>query len=131
VTTSVAVRQRQIYIAAGANLLFVLSLFLPWYSLGSYDSVNGWSALAAPWLVLIAALVALAALFAEVYRLVLPLHLNPLGVAAYASSIPLWFSASDLLGGGGTGRDWGLFVAVAAAVVATVFSVRVWRQARR
>jgi hypothetical protein len=131
VTTSATVRQRQIFIAAGANILFVLSLFLPWYALGSYDSVNGWSALASPWLVLITTLVALFALFAEVYRVVLPLRLNPLGVAAYASSIPLWFSVSDLLGGGGTGRDWGLFVAVIAAAVATVFTVRVWRQVRR
>ena len=76
-STSRAVRQRQIYIAAGANVVFVLSLFLPWYALGSYDSINGWSALAAPWLILLVALVALAALFAEVYRIVLPLRLDP------------------------------------------------------
>lgn len=130
-STSRAVRQRQIYIAAGANVLFVLSLFLPWYALGSYDSINGWSALAAPWLILLVALVALAALFAEVYRIVLPLRLDPLGVAAYASTIPLWFTTSALVGGGGTGRDWGLFIGFVAALVATVFAVQLWRAVRR
>ena len=130
-STSRAVRQRQIYIAAGANVLFVLCLFLPWYALGSYDSINGWSALAAPWLILLVTLVALAGLFAEVYRVVLPLRLDPLGVAAYASTIPLWFTASALVGGGGTGRDWGLFVGFVAALVATVFAVQLWRAVRR
>jgi hypothetical protein len=131
VSTSRAVRQRQVYIAAGANVVFVLSLFLPWFALGSYDSINGWSALPAPWLILIVAIVALAALVAEVYQMVLPLRLDPLGVAAYASSIPLWFTVSSLIGGGGTGRDWGLFVALIAAVVATVFSAQLWRGLRR
>ncbi len=130
-STSAAVRQRQIFIAAGANVLFILSLFLPWFALGSYDSINGWSALPAPWLILLVALVALAAFFAEIYRIVLPLRLDPLGVAAYASTIPLWFTTSDLLGGGGTGRDWGLFIGFVAALVATVFAVRVWREVRR
>lgn len=130
-STSRAVRQRQIYIAAGANVLFVLSLFLPWYALGSYDSVNGWSALAAPWLILLVTLAALAGLFAQVYRVVLPLRLDPLGVAAYASTIPLWFTTSALVGGGGTGRDWGLFIGFVAALVATVFAVQLWRAVRR
>ncbi len=52
-------------------------------------------------------------------------------MAAYASSIPLWFATTNLISGGGTGRDWGLVVAFLAAVVATVFAVRVWREARR
>jgi hypothetical protein len=131
VSTSAAVRQRQVYIAAGANIVFILSLFLPWFALGSYDSISGWSALPAPIVILLVALVAIAGLFAEVNRVALPLRLDPSGVAAYASSIPLWFATTDLISGGGTGRDWGLIVAFVAAVVATVFAVRVWREIRR
>jgi len=131
VSTSAAVRQRQIYIAAGANVVFVLSLFLPWFALGSYDSISGWSVLPAPFVILLATLVAIVGLFAEVSRIALPLRLDPVGVAAYASSIPLWFATTDLIGGGGTGRDWGLVVAFLAALVGTVFAVRVWRETRR
>ncbi len=130
-STRAAVRQRQIYIAAGANIVFIVSLFLPWFALGSYDSVSGWSVLPVPLLIMIVSLVAIAGLFAEVNGIALPLRLDPLGVGAYASSIPLWFAASDLIGGGGTGRDWGLVVAFLAALVATVFAVRVWREGRR
>ena len=130
-SVSAAARQRQIYIAAGANVVFILSLFLPWFALGSYDSISGWTALPAPLVILLAAAVAIIGLFAEVNRVVLPIRLDPLGVAAYASSIPLWFATTNLISGGGTGRDWGLVVAFLAAVVATVFAVRVWREARR
>ena len=130
-SVSAAARQRQIYIAAGANIVFILSLFLPWFALGSYDSISGWTALPAPLVILLAAAVAIIGLFAEVNRVVLPIRLDPLGVAAYASSIPLWFATTNLISGGGTGRDWGLVVAFLAAVVATVFAVRVWREARR
>jgi len=131
VSVSAAARQRQIYIAAGANIVFILSLFLPWFALGSYDSISGWTALPAPLVILLAAAVAIIGLFAEVNRVMLPIRLDPLGVAAYASSIPLWFATTNLISGGGTGRDWGLVVAFLAAVVATVFAVRVWREARR
>lgn len=130
-SVSAAARQRQIYIAAGANIVFILSLFLPWFALGSYDSISGWTALPAPLVILLAAAVAIIGLFAEVNRVALPIRLDPLGVAAYASSIPLWFATTNLISGGGTGRDWGLVVAFLAAVVATVFAVRVWREARR
>ena len=130
-SVSAAARQRQIYIAAGANIVFILSLFLPWFALGSYDSISGWTALPAPVVILLAAAVAIIGLFAEVNRVALPIRLDPLGVAAYASSIPLWFATTNLISGGGTGRDWGLVVAFLAAVVATVFAVRVWREARR
>lgn len=128
---SAAARQRQIYIAAGANIVVILSLFLPWFALGSYDSISGWSALPAPLLILLAAVVALVGLFAEVNRVALPIRLDPIAVAAYASSVPLWFATAELLSGGGTGRDWGLVVAFLAALVATVFAVRVWREMRR
>ena len=130
-SVSAAARQRQIYIAAGANIVFILSLFLPWFALGSYDSISGWTALPAPLVILLAAAVAIIGLFAEVNRVALPIRLDPLGVAAYASSIPLWFATTNLISGGGTGRDWGLVVAFLAAVVATVFAVRVWREVRR
>jgi hypothetical protein len=131
VSVSAAARQRQIYIAAGANVVFILSLFLPWFALGSYDSISGWTALPAPLVILLAAALAVVGLFAEVNRVTLPIRLDPLGVAAYASSIPLWFATTNLISGGGTGRDWGLVVAFLAAVVATVFAVRVWREVRR
>lgn len=129
--SSAMTRQREIYIAIVANVLFALSLFLPWFSLGSYDSISGWSSLPTPWLILLVALVAALALLAEVNRFELPVRVPPLAIAAYASTIPLWFSFTDLVSGGGTGRDWGLFVAVLASLVATVFSVRVWRGDRR
>ena len=128
---SAAARQRQIYIAAGANIVFIVSLFLPWFALGSYDSISGWTALPAPLPILLAAAVAAIGLFAEVNRIALPVRLDPVGVAAYASSIPLWFATTSLIGGGGTGRDWGLIVAFLAAVVGTGFAVRVWRELRR
>lgn len=130
-SVSAAARQRQIYIAAGANVVFILSLFLPWFALGSYDSISGWTALPAPLVILLAAALAVVGLFAEVNRVTLPIRLDPLGVAAYASSIPLWFATTNLISGGGTGRDWGLVVAFLAAAVATVFAVRVWREVRR
>jgi len=131
VSVSAAARQRQIYIAAGANIVFIVSLFLPWFALGSYDSISGWTVLPAPLVILLAAAVAVIGLFAEVNRVALPIRLDPLGVAAYASSIPLWFATTNLISGGGTGRDWGLVVGFLAAVVATVFAVRVWREVRR
>jgi hypothetical protein len=131
VSISAAARQRQIYIAAGANILFIVSLFLPWFDLGSYDSISGWSALPAPLLILLAAVAAVIGLFAEVNRVALPVRLDPVGVAAYAASIPLWFATTELISGGGTGRAWGLIVAFLAAVVATGFAARVWRERRR
>ncbi len=126
-------RLRQRFLAAGiaGNVVFLVSLILPWFDLGSYDSMSGWTVLPAAWAIALVCIAAIIGFVAEMNAIVLPLHLAPMRVAAYCSSIPLWFSGAFLVAGGGTGRSWGLVIAVLGSVIATVAATRVAPSRRR
>lgn len=122
--------QQKMLGAAGANVLFVISMFFPWFGIsagGFSASSSGWDSLPAPFIILLAAAVAAALLAAAAYDYELPVRVPPLLAAAYLSSIPLWFSFTYLIDGG-PGRKWGLFLAFVFSLAATVLSFLAWRE---
>ena len=127
--------QQKMLGAAGANVLFVISMFFPWFGVDLPEglgvnidtSASGWDVLPAPFIILLTAAVAAALLAAAAYDYELPVRVPPLLAAAYLSSIPLWFTFTYLIDGG-PGRKWGLFLAFLFSLVATVLSFLAWRE---
>lgn len=123
-------REHRIYIAAGANVLFFIMLFLPWYGAGSVD-VSGRDIIPSWWILLITSLLAAGLLIAEVMNFELPGAIDPPAWAAYLSSIGLIFTVAYFLEGApGVSRKIGLFLALIFAAVAAVFAVIHWREER-
>jgi len=109
--------QQKMLVAAGANVLFVLSLFLDWF-----EGVSGFDAVFSSWIPLLLALLAAALLAAEAYDIETPVRLPPFATAFYLSSIPFWFSLAYVLEGDLPGRKIGLFLGFLFSLIATVVS---------
>ena len=62
--------------AAAANVLFIISLFFPWYGVGDVD-LSGEDVIPSWWLMLIFAVVAAAIFVADAYNFELPAVVNP------------------------------------------------------
>lgn len=120
--------QQKLYAAAAANILFIISLFFPWFGVslaGFSASSNGWDVVPSSWIFLILAGAAAAALLAAAFDRELPVRVPPVALAAYCSTIPFWMTVAIMFEGGG--RKWGLFLAFIFSLVAAGLSVWLWR----
>jgi hypothetical protein len=123
-------RENKQLIAAGGGVLFIVSLFFPWYGadtpIGDF-TVSGWDAVASSWIVLIFMILAVVVLAADAFRVDLPVRVNATAFAAYCSSIPLIVTVMYVFEGSG-GRKWGLFLALVFAAIAFIATAVVWRE---
>ena len=69
-------REQRMLAAAAANVLFIISLFFPWYGFGDLD-FSGDDVIPAWWLMLIFAVVAALILAADAYNFELPAAISP------------------------------------------------------
>jgi hypothetical protein len=116
--------------AAAANILFLISLFFPWYGIGDL-SASGDDVIPSFWIPLIFAIVAAALLAADALNFELPSFVNPATWAVYLTSFNLIITLMVFLEGyGGASRKWGIFLALIFAVVATILAVMHWREER-
>ena len=120
-------RENKQLVAAGAGVLFIVSLFFPWYGAGD-ATVNGWDLVVSSWIPLIFTLLAIAVLAADAFRVDLPVRVNASAFAAYCTSIPLIVTAMYLFDGNGLSRKWGIFLALVFSAVACIASAIVWRE---
>lgn len=120
-------REQKLLGAAGANVLFIISLFFPWYgfagvNVGGDDVIPSW------WIMLIFAAAAAAILAAEAFNYELPAAINPATWAAYLTSVTFIVTLMIFLEGSAGGRKIGLFLALIFSAIATVLTVIHWRE---
>jgi hypothetical protein len=115
-------REQRMLGAAAANVLFIISLFFPWYGIGDFD-LSGDDVVPSWWLLLIFAAIAAAILLADAYNFELPAMLNPPLWAAYLNSVTFIITLTVFLEGGGGSRKFGVFLALIFSLVATVLAV--------
>jgi len=125
-------REQKIYAAAGASILFIISLFFPWFG-GDFGGVsvsgNGTDAVPSWWILLIFSAAAAGLLIAEVRGIDLPVAVSAAAGAAYLSSVSFIVTLMIFLEGTGLGgRKIGLFLALIFSAAAVVLSVMHWRE---
>ena len=126
-------REQRMLGAAGASVLFILSLFFPWFGsrFGGVDvSASGQDIVPSWWILLIFGAIAAGLLAADVFNFELPAVVNPATWAAYLTSVNFIVTLMIFLEGG-SGRKFGLFLALLFALVALVLSVMHWREEPR
>jgi hypothetical protein len=128
--TRTLTREQRMLGAAGANVLFIISLFLSWYGAGDIgfsgdDVVPSW------WILLIFAGVSAALLAADAFNFEVPAIVSPASWAAYLTSVTFIVTLMVFLDGfGGASRRYGVFLALIFSAVATVLAVMHWREER-
>ena len=122
-------REQRMLGAAGACILFIISLFFSWFSAGDFtpsgqDVVPSW------WIMLIFAAGAAALLIADAFNFELPAQIDPAMWASYLTSVTFIVTLMIFLEGGGEGfsRSFGLFLALLFSLAATVLAVMHWRE---
>ena len=120
-------REQRMLAAAAANILFVISLFFPWFgALGvdfsGQDTVPSW------WILLIFAVVAAALLAADALNFEVPAVIDGAAWAAYLTSVTFIVTLMVFLEF--DGKKFGVFLAVLFSLVATALSVMHWRDER-
>jgi hypothetical protein len=115
--------------AAAACVLYIISLFFPWWGIDSVTS-SGWDVVPSSWILLIAVVVGGAALAADALRFETPLRISTGAVAAFCTAFALLVTFMFMLDSQGLGRKWGVFLAFIFALVAFVPSVMIWREER-
>jgi hypothetical protein len=118
--------QQKMYIAAGANALFAICLFFPWFGAGPF-STSGYDSLPTAWIPMLFAVAAAVLLAAQAFDYDLPVRVPPFAAAAYLSSVPLIITLMIFLEADG-GRKFGLFLGLLASGAATAFSTMLWRE---
>jgi hypothetical protein len=119
-------RENKQLVAVGAGILFIISLFFPWYGAGGFD-VSGWDAVASSWIPLIFSILAIIVMAADAFRVDLPVRVNASAFAAYCTSIPLIITVMYVFEGS-VGREWGLFLALVFALISFGAAAIVWRE---
>jgi hypothetical protein len=119
-------RENKELVSVGAGVLFIVSLFFPWYGAGGFD-VSGWDAVASSWIPLIFSIIAIVVLAADAFQVELPVRVNASAFGAYCTSIPLIVTVMYIFEGS-VGRKWGLFLALVFALIAFVTAALVWRE---
>lgn len=127
--------QQKMLAGAAANVLFIISLFFPWFgedvpegididaSFSGREILFGW------FILLLMAGIAAALLAAVAFDYELPVSIPPLLTALYLSSIPFWCTLLVVIDGPeAIGRKWGLFLGLVFTVVATGASFLAWRE---
>jgi len=119
--------QQKMLGAAGASVLFAISLlFFPWFGAGDF-SISGMDILPSSWIFLIMTLVAAGAFAAAAFDYELPIPVSSLALGAYCISVPFIVTLALMFEGGG-GRKFGLFLGTLFALVAVVLGTWVWRE---
>jgi hypothetical protein len=116
--------------AAAANILFLISLFFPWFGVADL-SASGDDVVRSWWVLLIFAIVAAALLAADALNFELPAIVNPATWAAYLSSVTFIVTLMTFLDAEGLSRKFGIFLALLFSLVATVLAVMHWREEGR
>lgn len=114
-------REHKLLIAAGANVIFIISMFLNWYGVGDFG-VSGMDAVPSGWIFLIFAIAAALLFAAEAFNFELPPPVNPVLWGTYLTSVIAIVSLAMFLEGSG-GRKIGLILAVIFAIVGTAAAV--------
>jgi hypothetical protein len=115
-------REQRMLGAAAANVLFIISLFFPWYGIGDFD-VNGEDVIPSWWLMLIFAALAALIFVADAYEFELPAIVNAGLLAAYLTSVTFVVTLMVLLDGDAGSRKFGVWLAFIFSLVATVLAV--------
>ena len=125
-------REQRIYGAAGASILFIISLFFNWFGTDFGDisvNISGKDAVPSWWVLLIFAAVAAVILIAEAMNYELPSMVQPAPWAAYLTSV--CFIVTLMMFMEGSGRKFGIFLALLFSLVAVVLAVMHWREESR
>ncbi|MGD9573482.1 MAG: hypothetical protein AB7V62_16505 [Thermoleophilia bacterium] len=121
-------REQRMLGAAGASILFIISLFFSWFGSGPI-SFSGQDIVPSWWILLIFAAGAAALLIADAFNFELPAAINPASWAAYLTSVTFIVTLMIFLeGGGGAGRKFGLWLALLFSLVAVALAVYHWRE---
>lgn len=125
-------REQRIYGAAGASILFIISLFFTWFGqdFGEISvKISGTDAVPSWWILLIFAAGAAAILIAEALNYELPAVIHPAAWAAYLTSVTFIVTLMIFLEG--SSRKFGIFLALLFSLAAVVLSVMHWREEGR
>jgi hypothetical protein len=114
-------REQRMLGAAAANVLFIITLFFPWYGVGEFD-LDGDDVIPSWWLMLIFAALAAVILVADAYNFELPTVLHPATWVAYLTSVTFVVTLMIFLEGGSGGRKFGVWLALIFSLVATVLT---------
>ncbi len=121
-------REQRMLGAAGACVLFIISLFFAWYGSGDF-SVSGQDVVPSWWLLLLFAAAAAALLVADAFNFELPAIIDPGAWAAYLTSVTFIVTLMIFLEGtAGVSRKFGLFLALLFSLVAVILAVMHWRE---
>ncbi len=112
-------REHRMLGAAGANVLFIISLFFPWYGVADFD-FNGEDVIPSWWLMLIFAALAALILAADAYNFELPAIVHPGLWAAYMTSVTFVVTLMVFLDGDAGSRKFGVWLALIFSLAATV-----------
>lgn len=122
-------REQRIYAAAGASILFIISLFFNWFGQDFGDvevNASGQDVVPSWWILLIFAGVAAGILIAEALNFELPSFIQPAPWAAYLTSV--CFIVTLMIFLEGDGRKFGVFLALLFSLAAALLSVMHWRE---
>jgi hypothetical protein len=122
-------REQRTLGAAGACVLYIISLFFPWYGVEGFTA-SGWDVVNSSWILLIVMAAAAGVMAADALRFELPIRVKHGAVAAFCTAFALLVTLMYLLDTNGPGRKWGLFLAFIFAIVAFVPAVMLWREDR-
>jgi hypothetical protein len=123
-------REQTMLGAAAANILFVITLFFPWYGVAGFD-FNGEDVIPSWWIMLIFAIGAAVLLIADAYNFELPAIVSPGLVAAYLTSVTFIVTLMVFLDGGGGSRRFGVWLALIFSLVATLLAAMHAREEAR
>jgi hypothetical protein len=123
-------REQRMLGAAAANVLFIITLFFPWYGIGEFD-LNGEDVIPSWWLMLVFAALAAVIYVADAYNFELPAVLNPALWAAYMTSVTFVVTLMVFLEGSDGSRKFGVWLALIFTVVATVLALMHAREEAR
>jgi hypothetical protein len=119
-------RRHKLLIAAGANALFVISLFIDWYGAGGFG-ISGMDALPSAWIFLIFGVAAALLFAAEAFDFELPQPVAPVLWGTYLTSVLAIITTASFLEGSGGGREIGLILAFIVTIIGTIAAVLAMR----
>ncbi|WP_217913670.1 hypothetical protein [Miltoncostaea marina] len=121
-------REHRMLGAAGACVLYIISLFFPWLGEGDF-SASGDEVVPSWWLLLLFAAAAAAILAADALNFELPAVINPATWPAYLTSIVFIVTLMTFLDPVlDIGRKFGLFLALLFSLAAVALAVMHWQR---
>ncbi len=119
--------QKKMLGAAACCVMFIISLFMPWFGAGGF-SRNGWESMPSSWIFLLLALAAAAILVMAALDMDLPIPVPPFATSFYLISIPFWVTLAMLLEGDYPGKKIGLFIGLIFSLAAAALTVMIGRE---